>query len=399
MNLGVICASIAAGGGGVSVAMREMCRATGVAEPNTKIHVLSVEHPIGDEEIAEWKPATINLYRSFGPVAISYTPGIFRGLIELDIDLVHLHGLWQYPSYATYRWHRSSGKPYIISPHGMLDKWAMGQSRLKKKMVACFFENANLKHTRCIHALNSEEAQAIRDFGLKNPICVIPNGVNCLPSSARRLPSPWGELIPDNSKVLLFLGRLHPKKGLDIMINGLAACGATAADWQIAIAGWGNEDYVKSLLTLIAERNLSNRVHLLGPQFGDQKIACLQHAHAFGLTSFSEGLPVAVLEAWAHSLPVIMTPQCNLPIGFSANGAIKVEANTESVCEGLNLMATMNSADRDSMGANGLKIARENYDWNVIGKQFAELYRWAEGGGAIPDFVQVPDKQNGSEAK
>ena len=155
--------------------------------------------------------------------ALRYAPELCRQLASLTPDLVHTHGLWTYLSIATSRWSKSHGSlrphPYLVSTHGMLDPWALRNSRWKKIIAAFVFERRHLKNAACIHAVNQAEAAAIRAFGLRNPICVIPNGVElCRSDGPDRMP-PWAAEAVGRRKVLLYLGRLHPKKGLSILLR------------------------------------------------------------------------------------------------------------------------------------------------------------------------------------
>lgn len=125
-------------------------------------------------------------------------------------------------------------------------------------------------------------------------------------------------------------------------------------------------------------------VVFLGPQFGDAKAACYRNCDAFILPSFSEGLPMVVLEAWAHSKPVAMTPECNLPEGFSANAAIRIETTVESIARGLEHLLRLELSDRCSLGANGRALVARRFAWPKIAQEMNSVYDWALGGGTKP---------------
>ncbi len=145
------------------------------------------------------------------------------------------------------------------------------------------------------------EARAIRSYGLRNPVCVIPSGVD-LPADDPPGPPAWAPEAGGH-RVLLFLGRLHPKKGLLNLVRAWAKVQADrpagAADWVLVIAGWDQGGHEARLRRLIDELGAAGTIRLVGPQFGDQKAASLAFADAFVLPSLSEGLPVAMLEAWS----------------------------------------------------------------------------------------------------
>jgi len=158
-----------------------------------------------------------------------------------------------------------------------------------------------------------QERRHIRDYGLRNPVCVIPNGVDLPEDHQAPVLPPWSDRIPADAKVLLYLGRLHPKKGLPNLLQAWSmarrAVLAQARDWHLGIAGWDQGGHEADLRAQVSAAGLSKCVHFLGPQFGAGRAAAYRNAQAFILPSFSEGLPMAVLEAWAHSLPVLMTRQ------------------------------------------------------------------------------------------
>ena len=268
----------------------------------------------------------------------------------------------------------------------------------------------------------------MRQAGLKNDIAVIPNGIDP-PAGPPPGSAPWADLIESGKKVLLYLGRIHPKKGLANLIRAWAAVNGKQkaesrkqeSEWVLAIAGWdeiGHEAELKRLATELEIQWSDAREHpspreiaasisqgnsniqhptsskppsvvFLGPQFGEGKAACYHYCDAFVLPSFSEGVPMVVLEAWVNSKPVLMTPQCNLPEGFSSGAALKVEPTVEGVTEGLNEFWRMTDAERAVMGSRGHALAAERFVWPKIAAQMKELYEWILGGGEKPEWVQT----------
>ncbi len=290
-----------------------------------------------------------------------------RLIRDARVDLLHCHGLWMYPSLAALK--LTSGRlPSVISPHGMLDPWALRNSRWKKRLAGAFFENAHLRRAGVLHALCSAELEAIRTAGFKNPICTVPNGV-VLP--ARRIGPLADKAILRASagqRVLLFLGRMHPKKGLGALLEAWALVRtrirSVSEDWLLAIAGeeW-QEGYQRQLADEAGALGITNSVAFLGPLYGREKSAALSAADAFVLASVSEGMPMAVLEAWAHELPVIMTPHCNLPEGFQSGAALRIESDASSVAEGLEILLAMSDAQRRDIGLKGRALVEQRFTW------------------------------------
>jgi glycosyltransferase involved in cell wall biosynthesis len=153
------------------------------------------------------------------------------------------------------------------------------------------------------------------------------------------------------------------------------------------IAGWNQGSQEAMLRRLIDELGVATTVCLAGPQFGDHKAASFARADAFVLPSFSEGMPIAVLEAWSYGLPVLMTEACNLPEGFAAGAALQVGPDRAGIGVGLRQLFAMSDAARRDMGARGRALVRERFTWASIGAQMAGVYRWVLGGGPPPSCV------------
>jgi poly(glycerol-phosphate) alpha-glucosyltransferase len=207
-----------AAGGVVDVVRRQSQLLQGLGGLSVTVLGLEDEHTAAD--LPAWLPVAPQVFPTLGPRAFRYSPGLARALSDLKPDLVHTHGLWVYPSRACHSWAQECRRPYLVTPHGMLDPWALRRSGWKKRLAAWLYENAHLRGAACLHALSTNEAQSFRRYGLKNPICVIPNGVDLPPDQAPSHPPSWDGLWESGCQVHLFLGRLNPKKGL---LNLLAA--------------------------------------------------------------------------------------------------------------------------------------------------------------------------------
>jgi poly(glycerol-phosphate) alpha-glucosyltransferase len=273
----------------------------------------------------------------------------------------------------------------------MLDPWVVRNAQWKKRLAGWLYENAHLRGAACLHALCEAEAEAIRAYGLRNPICIIPNGIDP-PAATPAEPSPWQANLPDDAKVLFYLGRLHPKKGLPHLLRAWAAvhlAHQNAAAWHLVIAGWdqgGHETELKAQAELLG---LATRVHFVGPQFNAAKHASYHRADAFILPSFSEGLPMTVLEAWSYGLPVLMTPQCNLPEGFQADAALRIDPDPERIAQGLTTLFALPDHERTAMGERGRALVAQRFTWPGIAQQMLSVYQWVLGQGERPECVHL----------
>ncbi len=194
-------------------------------------------------------------------------------------------------------------------------------------------------------------------------------------------------------KILLYLGRFHPKKGLVNLLKAwkraLNSQPSTLNPWTLAIAGWDEGGHESDLKKLVSDLGILTSVTFLGPQFGNAKMSCYDQCDAFVLPSFSEGFPMVVLEAWAYGKPVLMTPECNLPEGFESNAAIRIATDVENIEHGLRQLFEMSAADCQTMGERGKKLVMEKYSWPRISAQMKGVYDWVVGGGARPECVSL----------
>lgn len=392
MNVGVLTASISRLAGGLSSAVRYFARCVQHRACNVK--VFSIIDQFSGEDAPEWRGLDLQLLHCRGSEAFGYAPEIACALDAHRLDLIHSHGLWMYPSLAALRWSRRWDRPLVVSPHGMLDPWAIRNSAWKKRIAGMLFEHAHLHRCACLHALCEAEYRAIRSFGLSNPVAIIPNGVD-LPelTTCRRLQPKWAASLSSNCRVLLFLGRIHPKKGLVNLMHAWAQAvkqfPAISENWQLVIAGWDQGGHQAQLERLAEELGMCKSVHFVGPQFNQQKAESLARADAFILPSFSEGLPMAVLEAWSYCLPVLITPQCNLPEGFEAVAALNISPNANSIRCALARLFSMTDTDRLAMGERGRELVEKRFTQPTIAAKMSGVYAWILNDSSYPDCVRI----------
>jgi glycosyltransferase involved in cell wall biosynthesis len=343
--------------------------------------VIGLDDPNSRLDRPQWGKIDIKAMRVRGPRIFGYAPEMLTTLRSENPDVLHIHGLWMYTSVAAVRWARQ-GRPYVVSPHGMLDPWALKNSQWKKRISAALYENRHLRGAACLHALNHAEAEAMRAYGLKNPICVIPNGVE-LPVE------PISESSPRRNRTLMYLGRLHPKKGLPLLVEAWSRVQREAEEsgWRLIIAGWDQLGHQSELQSLATKLHSRSSIEFAGARFGEAKSALFRDASAFVLPSLSEGLPISVLEAWSWRLPVLMTTNCNLPEGSRAGAAIMMEADIDDICGALSKLFSMDSNQREAMGAKGRRLVEEQFRWPRIADQMTQVYDWVLGRGPRPVCV------------
>jgi glycosyltransferase involved in cell wall biosynthesis len=381
MRVGFLVSSVSRKAGGLFQSVRGLAKA--VASTSADVQVFGIRDEQSAVDLQEWQPLSV---QTFSPRlrAWGYSNQLVPAMLAADLDVLSVHGLWQFCSVGSHRWHRQTGHPYVVHPHGMLQPWAVQNAMWKKRVAALLYENQHLRQAACLRALSEAEAQSIRSYGLRNPICVIPNGVD-LPN----LRESNAKTKSANQKTLLYLGRLHPKKNISNLIRAwnetLKSHRGNGDQWVLAIAGWDQGDYESELKHIAA----GNSVVFLGPKFGSEKSECYRACDAFILPSFSEGLPMAVLEAWSYAKPVIMTAECNLPQAFEADAALRIGTTPEEIVVSLRIIMQMDDADRTAMGARGRDLVAKNFTWPRIGEQMRRVYEWMLGGRQTPETIRL----------
>jgi glycosyltransferase involved in cell wall biosynthesis len=316
-----------------------------------------------------------------GPRAFGWAPSLLHAIAEYQPDIVDVQGLWMYPSLASFRWYGRLRQPYVVTPRGMLDPWALQRSAWKKRIVRWWFEDNHLHGATCLRATSTMEAEHFRAFGLSNPIAVVPNGID-LPLLITR---PQEQARPNR---ILFLSRVHPKKGIDFLLRAWSNLYPSHPDWELIIAGPDEIGYRGQMQTL-AEKLRLERVVWHEPVYGEEKSDLYASADLFVLPTHAENFGLVIGEALAHGVPVITTRnapwhglethRCGWWINLS-DGAL-----TEAIKEAMRLP----NIQRREMGARGRAWVETAFGWPSVGEQMCEVYRWILSGGAPPPSVVV----------
>ena len=308
LRIGLLTAAASRAGGGVFEAVAR--QAALIRDAGGDPHVFALDDPHAAADRARFGTTPVTLCPVSGPAQIGYAPRLGEALRRADLDVLHLHGIWMYPSRAGARWATSTRRPYLVSPHGMLDSWITARGRWKKALARRGYERASWRGATALHALTDDEADDIaRETGRRDSL-VIPNAAP---------PAASPDVAP-RARSLLYIGRIHPKKNLHALLDAWRSIAPGWPDAALVIAGWGDAGDVAALRTAIAVAGPS--VRFVGPAHGADKARLLAEARFAVLPSLSEGLPMAVLEAWAAGLPTVMTPACHLPDGFATGAAL-----------------------------------------------------------------------------
>ena len=313
---------------------------------------------------------------------------LYESIANYKPNILHCHGLWRSHTRIASRI-AASGTPTLIAPHGMMDSWAMAHASWKKELVWQLWEKKALNSACCLHAVCKAEADAIHERLPHIPVVLIPNGVS-IPSILPDLrpKSPWDKIIPSDQKVLLFLGRFHPKKGLEPLMSAWQSVltEAKRKSWWLVCVGFGDDGKFQSQL----ENYPIERCLVRGPLFGAEKAAAFRNSTAFILPSFSEGLPMAALEAMSFRLPCLLSSACNLPEAFDCNAALRAEPDASDLIDSLLAIFSQSDADLETMGENSFQLVKTRFDWKTVAKSTTNVYQWMLGKSSPPECLIVP---------
>jgi poly(glycerol-phosphate) alpha-glucosyltransferase len=290
-----------------------------------------------------------------------------------EFDIVHIHAIWNFPTYYAMRSAYAAGIPYIIAPQGSFDPWALRQNVWGKRLYGQLTEVPLFKRAACFQAVTASEARQIEAFGLRVSTSVIPNGVDgrLLQREAPSLATKLG--LSPGQKTLLYLSRLHPKKGVDILIQAFGQISVNESLTLVIAGGDAGSGYSAKLRQLASQHGLGTRCIFLGEVKGGEKYEVLLGADFFALPSHSEGLPVAVIEAMAAGLPVLITSGCNLPeVGEWKAGRILAPTANKFATALIEMLRSPNEARR--MAVNGRRLVKAKFTWETIARETRALY-------------------------
>ena len=306
-----------------------------------------------------------------------YSPAMARALHEEcgSFDAVHLHSVFLWPSWAAARAATRAGVPYLLSPRGMLvqDLIARKSALLKRAWIA-LIERRNIEQAAGIHVTSRVEALELQRFGFALPaLHEVPNGVDAEENggAAQALPADVEALLGSGRPVILALGRINWKKGLDRLIPALAR----VPEAVLLVVGNDEEGHTAKLRDLARGEGVAERVLFAGPVFGRAKAALFRRAGVLALASYSENFGNVVLEAMAAGCPVVVTPEVGAaPIVEELGGGLVVQGSPQALAEGLQKLLR-DPALRAAMGKRAGEKVRVKYSWDAVAEQMIDVYR------------------------
>lgn len=333
-------------------------------------------------------PIQAYAFSRLGPKSFHFLPTLPFWLRHFDSpDVISLQGIWMYSSAQIGRWARRKSISYMITAHGNFNPIALKVSAWKKGIARKLYVENLIKGAACFQAANEAEYRAMRNFGITKPICVIPNGIN-LPNleETQEIEPVLPQSLLDK-RTCLYVGRLHPIKGLEELLTAWSRLKHFHYDWQLVIAGPDSHGYRSKLETLITQEEIEDSVHLIGYVSDKEKAAWFRSSDLYILPSHSEGFAMTPLEAMSYGIPALLTPACNFPEAFEAGGALRITPIVEGICEGLEYMCAQSREDLCKMGAKARELIRERYNWDVICQDLEAVFEWMIGKSPPPNCL------------
>jgi glycosyltransferase involved in cell wall biosynthesis len=319
-----------------------------------------------------------------GPRRLGVSPSMNRWLTAQatsgQVDIIHNHGLWMMPNVYTGRaCAKASRTRLIVSPRGTLSAWARARSAFQKKIFWRLLQAPALRSTACFHATAESEYEDIRRLGFAQPVCVIPNGIDV--PSVERQPR-------RQRRQLLFLGRIHPVKGVDMLLRAWSLVEHRFPNWDLRIVGPDNGGYLFDMKQLAASLG-TTRVTFPGPLYGPEKADAYRAADLFVLPSHSENFGVALAEALAVGVPAIATKGTPWQ-GLETQGAgWWIDMGTESLVSCFDRALSMSTEQLAAMGRAGRAWMHAQYAWSSVASRFLSVYAWLLQASDPPASVRL----------
>lgn len=322
--------------------------------------------------------------------ATSYHQKLIKQLNE-NVDLIHITGLWEASMHAAFVLARRHSIPTIVSTQGMLEPWALNNSFYKKKIAWYLYQQKDLKFANVLHATSEQEAENLKRLDLKQPIAIIPNGINLknYKNTQNNIKCNINEKFnvrkEDGIRKLLFLSRIHPKKGLIDLVNAWSKLKPN--NWKVIIAGPDERGHRQEVETLISKKELTQYFEFIGPVEGKLKYDLYKSSDLFILPTYSENFGIVVAEALMSGLPVITTK------GAPWEGLVKnncgwwIDIGVDPIVKALDQALSLSPEKLYQMGKRGKVFAENNFGYSSIAKKMLDVYKWMLEKKNKPNFV------------
>ena len=306
--------------------------------------------------------------------------GIAQYLKEEKFHLIQIQSMWDWPYHKVMVEARKQGIPYIVTPRGMLEPWSLSQKKWKKKLAWWLYQRNDVQKSVCVFTTAKMEADHVSDLGITTCKSVIPNGIETDGY-------PCKTAIEGVKKQVLFLSRVHVKKGIELLFEAWKRIHPENTDWQLLVIGNGEAEYIHSLENRVESLGLKDCIKILPPVFGDAKIKVYQESALFCLPSFSENFGMVIAEAMSCGTPVITTTNCPWNILNETNTGWCIDLSVDNLEHALREAMWMDANALYDMGQRASKLIFDNFDYRSVTRKTLRLYEWLLNSGEKPEFI------------
>lgn len=305
---------------------------------------------------------------------------IAKYLEDERFELIQIQSMWDLPYHKVMVEARRLGIPYIVTPRGMLEPWSLSQKKWKKKLAWWLYQRNDVQKSACVFTTAKMEADHVSELGITTCKAVIPNGIETVGY-------PCKSSIGGVKKQVLFLSRVHVKKGIELLFEAWKRIHSDYADWQLLVIGNGETEYIHSLENRVGSLGLNDSVKILPPVFGEAKIKVYQESALFCLPSFSENFGMVIAEAMSCGTPVITTTNCPWEILNETSTGWCIDLSVDNLERALREAMGMDANALYDMGQKASKLIYDSFDYRSVTRRTLQLYEWLLGGGEKPEFV------------
>ncbi|CAM3050261.1 glycosyltransferase [Moritella viscosa] len=311
-----------------------------------------------------------------------------------DGDVLFSNNLWNYPAFLAAKLSQEKKVPHIVSIRGTLYPWSLAQGKLRKKLAWLLFQKKSLQQANLIHVTCADEYKAVRELNITSPIAIVPHGINY--DDYQDLPNKINAIehlrLNNNKKYVLFMSRLHKKKGLDILLEIWPEVAKDFPNWCLLIVGPDYSNYNENIAELAVENGTEDNIKVFGMLSGYDKKCVLASSEFFILPSYTENFGVVIGEALAAGLPSITTTGTPWSEINTHNCGKYITLSRENVLQSLQEMMTLDKHSLDVMSNNSKLLIKNNYSWSAQAIKFGKALDFVLTGEPAPDVVYLQDE-------
>lgn len=305
---------------------------------------------------------------------------IAKYLTKEKFELIQIQSMWDFPYHKVMVEARKLGIPYIVTPRGMLEPWSLSQKKWKKKLAWWLYQRHDVQKSACVFTTAKMEAEHVSELGITTCKAVIPNGIE---TDAY----PCKTSVDGVKRQVLFLGRIHVKKGIELLLKAWKRIHSDYLDWQLLVVGNGEAEYIHSLEMKVESLELKDSIKILPPVFGEAKIKVYQESALFCLPSYSENFGMVIAEAMSCGTPVITTTNCPWEILNKTSTGWCIDLNVGNLEKTLREAMRMDANALYNMGQKASKLIIDNFDYRSVTRKILRLYEWLLNSGEKPELV------------